>query len=80
MSLQKPLQLSVHRDRYFKDQLKTTVDMKANQVALQNHIPRTPRQPTNRIANWLSEKPKTSGLTYMSFDHGPELLQHETQL
>lgn len=63
MSLQKQLHPNYHSDEFIRDRLLTTVDIPSIQVTLRDRVPRSIHRAVNRIANQLSDKPKTVGST-----------------
>lgn len=68
MALQQQLHNSYHGDRQLRDRLMNAIDIPRIQEALTDRQPRTSLQLTERVANKLSHKPRTSGtsIAYLS--------------
>lgn len=61
MSLQKQLTRVITTTKFLRDPLMTAVDIPSVQVVLRDRIICTTQQLANRIANFLSDIPKTAG-------------------
>lgn len=61
MSLQKELRPNYHSDDILRDRLLTALNIPSIQVTLRDRIPRTSQQAVNRVANQLSDKPRSAG-------------------
>lgn len=61
MSSQKQLDSSYNSDQYLRDRILLAVDIPKIRTALRDLIPRTSAQSIHRAANWLPNKPRTTG-------------------
>lgn len=63
MSTQQQLEAVYHGDRHLRDQLIASIDIPKVQDTLKDRVPRTAHQLVNRVANRLSDKPRSAGIT-----------------
>lgn len=63
MSIQDQLDESYQGDKFLRDQLLASVDIPKVQGSLRDKIPRSSQQLINRVANHLSERPRSAGMT-----------------
>lgn len=68
MEIQEQLDDGYQGDRYLRDRLKEAVDIPEIQSFLKERPARKAQQLINRVANRLSDRPRTAGAVYASWD------------